>query len=161
MKRIQPDNIEYILIKEPCKKSGYVLQWYTQLAADIESGSMKRVLKTLQELAKEYHESCMMLKRIPEPQYQMVIMMACGTSQYKKHSMKFLAKYLGWDKEDVIKMVVLLLNTMEPDLIDSHDYQGVMLSEADTAKLNRAALMRYSLIDQMTDDSNLFMSQQF
>ncbi len=146
MKRLQPDNIEYILIKEPIKKSGYVLQWYNQLVEDIESGSMRRVIKTLQALVEDYHDSWVLLKRIPEPHYQMVIMMACGTSQYKKHSMKFLAKYLGWDKEAVIKLVVLLLNTMEPDLIDSPDYQGLMLQESDTVKLNRAALMRYQLI---------------
>ncbi len=147
MKRIQADNIEYILIKEPSKKAGYVVQWYAQLVADIESGQLKRVLKSLQELVEDYHDSCVMLKRIPEPQYQTVLMMACGTSQYKKHSVKFLAKYLGWEKEDVIRLVVFLLNTMEPDLIDSPDYKGLMIQEKDTVKLNRAALMRYSLVD--------------
>lgn len=144
MKKIKRDNIEYILIKEPTKKAGYTVQWYKRIEEAIQVRSLRRILKVLQELVSRYHDSCIMLDRIPEPQYQMVLMMSAGTSQYKKHSLRFIAKQLNWNREEVLKLVVFLLNRMEPELIDSPNYTGVMLGELDTDLLNRKANMRFS-----------------
>jgi len=144
-KIIQPDNIDYIFIKEPAKYKKLFTKYYKDFQKAVEAKSLYRVCHLIKEIVNDYHESTTLLERIHQPEYQGLLMQVCGTCNYKKMSTAKAATLLKLPKSDIRAMVMLLLHIMEPELFDPSQYkEWHLLTFEQLRKVEANARPRYS-----------------
>jgi hypothetical protein len=146
-KIIQPDNIDYIFIKQPAKYKRVFNKYYKDFEKAIQAGSLYKIARLIKDMVNDYHDSTTLLERINQPEYQGLLMQVCGTCYYRKMSTARAANLIGSPKSHVRAMVMLLLHLMEPELFEpSENKEWKLLTFEQLQHLEVNAKLRYPVI---------------